>query len=154
MHRMNRPIVRLRSRGGHSTGFDDIPRSRLSSSLRSSSEFRRNSTNFFHHAAHFSFTRASRDHGRIQRQGNELSRESRSCTSWPHLQRISSYSPAMRGSRYARRTSYRKCFLPIWRCASRARSSEEELSDTFHRYGQDGTVCHYASVSSRPSLAE
>jgi len=90
---------------------------------------------------------------RIQRQGNELSRESRSCTSWPHLQRISSYSPAMRGSRYARRTSCRKCFLPIWHCASRARSSEEELSDTFHRYG---TVCHcmhrfrHGQVSRRP----
>lgn len=31
-----------------------------------------------------------------------------------------------------------KCFLPIWRCAPRARSSEEELSDTFHRRGRRG----------------
>jgi hypothetical protein len=147
---MNRSIVWLRSRVDYSAGFDDVSQSRLSSSLRPNSEF--------NVIRRISFTMLlipllleRLEITKIQRQGNELSRESRSCTSWPHLQRISSYSPAMRGSRYARRTSYRKCFLPIWRCTSRARSSEEELSDTFHRYG---TVCHYASISSRPSLAE
>lgn len=94
---------------------------------------------------------------KIHFQGNELSRESGSCTSWPHLQRISSYSPAMRGSRYAiriRRIILKMLSPDTARCAHLARSSEEETFWTYVPSEWYGTVSSCIAISSPRGFAE